>query len=273
MANEDLIREIAVKVCIEVLREKSRELAEDVARRMGAALASHPSPRGRDMELRDGTVLIAGARTQTEILEALLTASSAITPACGLMILRGAQATGWSCIGLIPLDKFKRATMDCTRGVAAKVISSSTASIAKVSEIDPAFAARLALPAGAKTSATARAVEGEGGCTVDRSVRASRRPGGAGTAGTGRTALLGFAGLSQGSAAACRRAAARGRATGARARTGARASGGKPRQLGRAACGAARTGARRGHSAARSGAGRSCGSAGGRGCGCRTGHP
>ena len=150
MANEDLIREIAVKVCIEVLREKSRELAEDVARRMGAALASHPSPRGRDMELRDGTVLIAGARTQTETLETLLTASSALTPACGLMILRGAQATGWSCIGLIPLDKFKRATMDCTRGVAAKVISSSTASIAKVSEIDPAFAARLALPAGAK---------------------------------------------------------------------------------------------------------------------------
>ena len=150
MANEDLIREIAVRVCIEVLRDKSRELAEEVARRMGAALASHPLPRGRDMELRDGTVLIAGARTQTEILEALLTASSAITPACGLMILRGAQASGWSCIGLIPLDKFKRATMDCTRGVVAKVISSSTAAIAKVSDIDPAFAARLALPGEAK---------------------------------------------------------------------------------------------------------------------------
>jgi hypothetical protein len=150
MANEDLIREIAVRVCIEVLRDKSRELAEDVARRMGAALASHPPPRGRDVQLRDGTVLIAGARTQSEILEALVTASSAITPACGLMILRGAQASGWYCMGLIALDKFKRATLDCTRGVVAKVISSSTAAIAKVSEIDPAFAARLALPVEAK---------------------------------------------------------------------------------------------------------------------------
>ena len=150
MANEDLIREIAVRVCIEVLRDKSRELAEDVARRMGAALASQPPPRGRDTQLRDGTVLIASARTQSEILEALVTACSAITPACGLMILRGAQASGWSCIGLIALDKFKRATMDCTRGIVAKVISSSTAAIAKVSEIDPAFAARLALPGEAK---------------------------------------------------------------------------------------------------------------------------
>ncbi len=150
MANEDLIREIAVRVCSEVLREKSRELAEDVARRMGAALASHPPRREREKELRDGTVLIAAARTQTEILEALLTACAAITPACGLMILRGAQASGWSCIGLTAVDKFKRSTMDCARGVAAKVISSSAPAITKVSEIDPAFGARLGLASEAK---------------------------------------------------------------------------------------------------------------------------
>jgi hypothetical protein len=150
MANEDLIREIAVRVCSEVLREKSRELAEDVARRMGAALASHPPRREREKELRDGTVLIAAARTQTEILEALLTACAAITPACGLMILRGAQASGWSCIGLTAVDKFKRSTMDCARGVVAKVISSSAPAIAKVSEIDPAFVARLGLASEAK---------------------------------------------------------------------------------------------------------------------------
>jgi hypothetical protein len=66
------------------------------------------------------------------------------------MILRGEQANGWSCIGLTALDNFKRATMDCTRGVVAKVIRSSTADTAKVSELDPVFVARLGLASDAK---------------------------------------------------------------------------------------------------------------------------
>ena len=85
MPNEDLIREIATQACSEALQEKSRELAEDVARRMGAALAAQIAPaplsaqRPRSRELRDGTLLISGSKTQTETLEALLTASSALT--------------------------------------------------------------------------------------------------------------------------------------------------------------------------------------------------
>ncbi len=145
MANEDLIRELVAKACRESLKQKSQELTEDIARRASAALASQPLQTAQTKELRDGARTIAGSRTQTETLESLLTAVSAITPACGLMILRGTQASGWGCHGLATSESFKRATMDCSRGVAATVISSCTARAAQVSELDPAFAAALGL--------------------------------------------------------------------------------------------------------------------------------
>lgn len=145
MTNDELIQEIATKAFCEVLQAKSQELAEDVARRMKAALEPQSAPRERTKALRDGTVLIAGSRTQTETLETLLAASSALTPGCGLLILRGAQAGGWSCHGLTSLENFKRTTMDCSRGIAATVIKSCISAETRVSELDPIFGARLGL--------------------------------------------------------------------------------------------------------------------------------
>ncbi len=145
MPNEDLIREIVARACREALQQKSQEFAEDVARRTGEALALPPSPAEHGKDLRDGARLIAGSKTQTEALETLLAAVSAITPSCGLMILRGTQAIGWSCHGLATAESFKRASMDCTRGVVAKVIGSCAATAAQVSELDPGFNAALGL--------------------------------------------------------------------------------------------------------------------------------
>lgn len=149
MPNEDLIRKIATRACRDALQETSQALAENVARRMGAALAL-PSPRALTEELRDGAVLIADSRTQTETLEALLAGCSAITSACGLLILRGAQATGWSCHELTSLENFKRATLDCSCGVAANVINSRRATATQVSNLDLGFIARLGLVSSAQ---------------------------------------------------------------------------------------------------------------------------
>ena len=101
-------------------------------------------------DLRDGARLIAGSKTQTEALETLLAAVSAITPACGLLIVRGAQAIGWGCHGLATAESFKRTSMDCTRGVAATVISSCAATAAQVSELDPGFTTALGLESSAR---------------------------------------------------------------------------------------------------------------------------
>jgi hypothetical protein len=156
MPNQDLIREIANQAWSEALQEKSQELAADVARRMGAALASQfpqasqlAQPQ-RSRELRDGTLLISGSKTQTETLEALLAATSALTPACGLMVLRGGQASGWNCMGLTSVENFKRAVLDCTHGVAATVVTSCAGRAARVGELDPAFGARLGLESSAE---------------------------------------------------------------------------------------------------------------------------
>ena len=155
MSNEELFRELATRACCEalqeVLQEKSRELAEGVAQRMGAALTTQPSdsaekPRGaRSSLLRDGALLISNSRTQTETLESLLAAGASIASACGLMILRGAQASGWSSVGMASPENFKGAAMDTTRGAVANVLSSCAARVAKASELDPAFTAQVSL--------------------------------------------------------------------------------------------------------------------------------
>jgi hypothetical protein len=129
---ESTAREDKLRESNEELQERIKELAR---------------VRG---ELRDGTLLIAGSRSQTETLETLLAAASAITPECGLLIMRGSQASGWNCNGLTDLDNFKRATMDCSRGVAATVVDSQNAAVTKVSELDPVFVARLGLEGSAE---------------------------------------------------------------------------------------------------------------------------
>ena len=149
MPNEDLIREIVAKACHEALQQKSQELAEEVTRRTSETLALQPASPERSKDLRDGARLIAGSKTQTEALETLLAAVSAINPTCGLMILRGAQAVGWSCHGF-PVENFKRASMDCARGVVGTVISSCTASVAQGSELDPGFTAVMGLGSSAR---------------------------------------------------------------------------------------------------------------------------
>jgi hypothetical protein len=156
MPNQELIREIATQAWSEALEEKSQELAEAVARRMGAALASQlpevvqPAQPPRSRELRDGTLLIAGSKTQTETLESLLSACSVVTPACGLLVLRGNQAGGWNCMGLTSADNFKRAVLDCSQGVAAAVLNTCAGRTARASELDAAFSARLGLESSAE---------------------------------------------------------------------------------------------------------------------------
>ena len=147
MPNQEIIREIAGRAWSEVLRERSQELAGDVARRMAAELtAQNALPKaGRSRQLREGAALISASRTQVETLEALLTAAALLTPACGVLVLRGTQAGGWNCVGLTAAENFKRMVLDCTHGTAGAVVSSCAARTAKAGELDTAFAARLGL--------------------------------------------------------------------------------------------------------------------------------
>lgn len=150
MPNEDLLCEIAARACCEAVQETSPQLAGNIARKLATALATQSLERERTKPLRDAVVLIVATRTQTETLEALLAATSTIVPGCGLLVMRGTQATGWSCHGLTTVERFRQSSLDCTRGVAATVINSCSAAAAPVSELDPVFASRLGLESSAK---------------------------------------------------------------------------------------------------------------------------
>jgi hypothetical protein len=105
---------------------------------------------GLRKKLHDGVLLIANSRTQSETLEALLASTVALFPDCGLLIVRGNQATGWNCHGLTANDNFKRSTLDCSRGKAHEVINSLIAVETQVSDLDPVFVARLGLRSSAR---------------------------------------------------------------------------------------------------------------------------
>ncbi len=154
MENEHLILEIATKACREVLQDYLEEIAEGVARRMNSALAGQisqgeseraQSGGDRTKELHDGTLRITRAKTQTEALESLLAASSTIAPRCGLLILRGAVAAGWSCHGITTAENFRLASLDCSQGIAAKTISSGASVVAQASEFEARFIHRLGM--------------------------------------------------------------------------------------------------------------------------------
>jgi hypothetical protein len=157
MPNNDPILELATRAWREALEEKAHDFAAGVARRMAAAQPLQAAPpsqaspaSARGQELRDGAVLIASSRTQTEILESLLAAASTLTPSCGLLILRGSQASGWGCAGLTSPENFKRATMDCTQGAVSVVLSSCAGRSAKAADLDQAFVAQIGLESAAE---------------------------------------------------------------------------------------------------------------------------
>jgi hypothetical protein len=149
---ETVSRRVEEAVAERVEATVSQRVEEVVSQRIEEALASLPAPTPEAeplKDLRDGAAAIAGARTQGDALDTLLAASAAIAPRCGLLIVRGTQATGWSCQpGLSPAENFKRATLDCSRGVGAAVINSGVSAVAGAAEIDPIFIGRLGVESG-----------------------------------------------------------------------------------------------------------------------------
>jgi len=157
MANEERYREIAAATIEELLHSRTQEVAAEIARRVAAEIPEPPilvddplsasleATAGNLMEVRDGALAIAATATQTETLNSLIAAAATITPGCGLLILRGTQAVGWSSRGLVEGDRFKRVVMDCSHGAAAQVVSTIKPTEVAASELDKTFTAALGL--------------------------------------------------------------------------------------------------------------------------------
>ncbi|MDR3764719.1 MAG: hypothetical protein P4M01_11540 [Acidobacteriota bacterium] len=144
MTNDEHIDELT-HAFEEAVKAAALDLAGEYKKRL--AVEFQPTQPGRDyaVALREGVGAISGASTQSDILEALLDAAAKVAPACGLLVLRGTIASGWNCRGLTSTAIFKRAILDCSRGIAAHVITTCSATEAPVSELDPALVTRLNL--------------------------------------------------------------------------------------------------------------------------------
>jgi hypothetical protein len=93
MTNDEHISEITVAFS-EALQAAAQDLAEDFVKRVKSELEpSGATHREFAPVLRDGTISIAGTRTQSETLEALLDAAEKVTPASGTAAASPLQPT------------------------------------------------------------------------------------------------------------------------------------------------------------------------------------
>lgn len=147
MAQQDWIIEVADRACREVLAENSAPLSAAIAARVAAQWDEAKPPKATPgwAELHSGVAQIAAAHTQGETLTALLTAVSAFAPACGLMILRGAQAVGWSAIGWGAGDSFRHAVLDCAHGTVAEILYTRRGRAVACAELDATLRQQLGL--------------------------------------------------------------------------------------------------------------------------------
>jgi hypothetical protein len=141
VAEQEPIRQLVARVAREVL-DYHRELIErDIAERFeeeySQAVFQHVSV------LANAADAIRKATSQAEILESLLNGVASQVERCGLFVMRGNGAQGWQSRGIEPQDAFRRCTLDCTRGQAARAISGRAALVSSPSEVQPAMAGQI----------------------------------------------------------------------------------------------------------------------------------
>lgn len=142
MPNFNRIREQVERVVTEVVDARMAELRRDVITRVMAEL--EPTPGSSPSETLNAAVAsMQEAATQADILKCLLDGAAKFSPRCGLLVLRGATATGWQARGFTNNELFKSVSVDCARGLTARVLESQHPSTASASEFDPAFAGRF----------------------------------------------------------------------------------------------------------------------------------
>lgn len=142
MPNFKKIREQVERVVAEVVDARMAELRKDLITRVTAELEHAPGSSPTEI-LNAAVSSMQEAATQADILKALLDGAAKFSRRCGLLVLRGSTATGWQARGFANNDLFKTVSVDCARGLTARVLESQLPSTAPANEFDPAFAGRF----------------------------------------------------------------------------------------------------------------------------------
>ncbi len=128
------------------LEHLRREIAEDVLREIAPLLASSGNGAGPAAQRESSSEVLRGvvagiyeARSQADILRALLEGAARFTARAALFVVRGNTLAGWQARGLAD-DNIRGISVDGSRGLAARAIHDRSRQSGSAAEFDNAFA-------------------------------------------------------------------------------------------------------------------------------------
>lgn len=145
-------REAIAQIIAEVVEQHSSAIRDEVMGRV----AEHLEAIGSGASAADGNATdllnaavasVQDATSQADILKALLEGSTKFSQRSGLLVVRGAMATGWQARGFTDNEQFKSAVVDCSRGLGERVMKSRVPAAASAVEFDSGFVQRFGAPA------------------------------------------------------------------------------------------------------------------------------
>ena len=143
------IREVVQRVVGEVVEGQMALVRQQVIERVTHELEPEFSGHaGSQTDLLHAAVVsVQDANTQGEILRALLDGAARFCGRVGLLVVRGGMATGWQSRGFDNDEIFKIVSLDCSRGLAARVVQSRIASVGSSADFDQNFLFKFGAPA------------------------------------------------------------------------------------------------------------------------------
>jgi chromosome segregation ATPase len=126
------------------------QLAAAPAPMRSSALAAQP-PQVAAAET-DGSEIekivqrLRGANSQSDLLKTLLETTSQLATRAGILVLHGRSATGWGARGFKSEADFRRATIDCSSGMAARVVQGRKYLYGFANEFDQKFMHSVGTP-------------------------------------------------------------------------------------------------------------------------------
>lgn len=143
------IREVVERVVGEVVEGQIALVRQQVIERVTHQLEPEfEAHTGSQVDgLHAAVVSVQDANTQGEILRALLDGASRFCGRVGLLVVRGGMATGWQSRGFDNDEIFKIVTLDCSHGLAERVVSSRIPAVGNSSDFDQNFLFKFGVPA------------------------------------------------------------------------------------------------------------------------------
>lgn len=100
------------------------------------APAGKVSSEDQSAAVHDATERIHAARTQSEILKALLEGATPFSGRSGILVVHGRTATGWAGRGFGSDAEFRRLSVECAKGLAGRVVQSRKYASGQAKEFD-----------------------------------------------------------------------------------------------------------------------------------------